>query len=246
MKSEWDDAPDYLRSEKKRFPWRVIVIMGVGSALTWGVVALFGKPIVINVDQLKQAIHVDGKPLFSQQMAPHTYSEPQQPIRLPSVPLDEPRQRFEQQPSRADIEWAEKNEAIAIARAQNHFSDKNYTPKQPANTYSQAPTRPAVTAPAPQRRITREQTVRWVKSWDGRSNYLAEWISINNQIDGGSVCANHRRGSIEYRECRKGAKQHYHEECRSWRAQYQRDRQDNSERMRQRYCSAASSFSPMG
>ncbi|OEC35168.1 hypothetical protein SAMN05216600_116115 [Pseudomonas cuatrocienegasensis] len=245
MKSDWDDAPDYIRNEKKRYPWRVIVIMVVGSAFTWGVVALFAKPIVINVDQLKQAIHVDGKPLFSQQQAPQTYSEPQQPIRLPSVPLDQPPQRL-QQPSRADIEWAEKNEALAIARAQNHFSDENYTPKQPANTYSAPATRQVETAPAPQRSTRRERTSKWIKGWDGGSNYLAEWISINNQIDGSSVCANHRRGSIEYRECRKAAKQYYHEECRSWRAKYQHDRKDNSERMRQRYCSAANSFSPMG
>lgn len=70
MRSDWDDEPDYLRSKKKPSPWRMVAILGVGSAITWGVIAVFAKPIVINVDQLKQAIHVDGKPLFSQQPAP--------------------------------------------------------------------------------------------------------------------------------------------------------------------------------
>ena len=81
MKTDWDDAPEYLRSKKKPGPWRMVAILGVGSAITWGVIAMFAKPIVINVDQLKQAIHIDGKPLFSQQPAPQPYSEPEEPIR---------------------------------------------------------------------------------------------------------------------------------------------------------------------
>ncbi|MDH4609833.1 hypothetical protein E8F12_14910 [Pseudomonas sp. BN102] len=36
---------------------------------------------------------------------------------------------------------------------------------------------------------------------------------FNNRIDGASVCANHKRGSIDYRECRKGAKQFFKEKC---------------------------------
>ena len=77
MKSNRDDAPDYLRSKKKPGPWRMLAILGVGSAITWGVIAMFAKPIVINVDQLKQAIHVDGKPLFSQQQAPQCRTQDQ-------------------------------------------------------------------------------------------------------------------------------------------------------------------------
>lgn len=38
MKTGWDDAPDYLRSKKKPGPWRIVAILGVGSAITWGVV----------------------------------------------------------------------------------------------------------------------------------------------------------------------------------------------------------------
>ncbi len=71
-------------------------------------------------------------------------------------------------------------------------------------------------------------------------------MAVNNYIDGSSVCANHRRGSIDYRECRKAAKQHFHEECKTWRARYDSDRKTSSDRMKTRYCSAASSFNPMG
>jgi hypothetical protein len=79
MKSDWDDAPDYIRNNKKQSPWRTVVILGVGSAITLGLITLFAKPIVIDVNQLKQAIRVDGQPVFSQQPA-QTYSEPLRPI----------------------------------------------------------------------------------------------------------------------------------------------------------------------
>jgi hypothetical protein len=256
MKSDWDDAPDYLRSRKKPGPWRMVAILGVGSAITWGAIALFAKPIVIDVEQLTQAIRVDGKPLLSPQPAPQTYSEPEEPIRLPSIPIDPPAQRFVHQSANqpqpyASIVWTEEEKARAIASSQNVFSDKNYTPKQPASTYTPPATHRIAQAPQQTqqrqtRQVSRERTSKWIKSWNGGTNYLAEWLSVNNYIDGTSVCANHRRGSIDYRECRKAAKQHFHEECKTWRARYDSDRKTSSDRMKTRYCSAASSFNPMG
>lgn len=91
-----------------------------------------------------------------------------------------------------------------------------------------------------------ERDAQWIKSWDGASRYLAEWIVVNNQIDGGSVCGNQRWGSIEYRECRKGAKVFFREQCRAWGLRAENDRQDWSFQMKDRYCTAESSFSPMG
>lgn len=75
MKTDRDDAPDYLRSKKKPGPWRVAAILSVGSAIAWTVITLFAKPIVIDVDQLKQAIHIDGKPLLGQPPAPQSNNE---------------------------------------------------------------------------------------------------------------------------------------------------------------------------
>jgi hypothetical protein len=252
MKTDWDDVPDYVRYNKKQPPWRTFVTLGVGSAITWGLIALFAKPIVIDVNQLKQAIRVDGQPIFSEQQAQTqalAYSEPAQPIRLASLPLEPTQPVVQQTASKAEIEWVERAEASATERAKNSFNDDNYRPKQPANIYTPPVTQtayaPAVSERKP-RQVSQERTAKWIKSWGGGTNYLAEWISVNNHIDSSSVCANHRKGSIDYRECRKAAKQHYHEECRAWRARYDNDRQDHSDRMKQRYCSASSSFSPMG
>ncbi len=245
MKAERDDAPVHLRT-KTEGPWRMIAILGVGSVITWGLIALFAKPIVIDVNQIKQGIRFGGQPLFSQQST-ERYSPPAQAIQEAPEPFELAPQVARPPLSQAEIEWFKENEALAIERAQNIYNDNNYKPKQPENTYN-----PPAIAAAPvvserkQRQVSRERTSKWIKSWNGGSNYLAEWVVVNNYIDSSSVCANHRKGSIEYRECRKAAKQHYHEECRTWRAKYDNDRKDHSDRMKQRYCSAASSFSPMG
>jgi hypothetical protein len=77
-----------------------------------------------------------------------------------------------------------------------------------------------------------------ISGWDGNGSYQATWQVANNEVDSTSVCLNYRRGSIEYRECRKGAKQWFKDQCRSAGG--------NSAAAKQRYCSAASSFSPMG
>jgi hypothetical protein len=253
MKSDWDDAPHYIRNSQKQSPWRLVVIMGVGSAITWGLIALFAKPIVIDVNQLMQVIRVNGQPLFSEQPDPapiQANNQPAAPIRLPSLALEPVQQVVQPPASKAEIEWFERMEAIATERAQNSFNDNNYRPKHPQNTYSLPATQQIAAVPVvreqKQSSVSRDRTAKWIKSWNGGTNYLAEWVSVNNYIDSTSVCANHRRGSIDYRECRKAAKQHYHEECSEWRARYGNDRKDHSDLMKQRYCSASSSFSPMG
>ncbi|MBP8185054.1 MAG: hypothetical protein KAX95_04155, partial [Pseudomonas sp.] len=91
-----------------------------------------------------------------------------------------------------------------------------------------------------------ELTEEWIRKWDGNGQYLAQWQSINNRIDSSSVCSNHKRGSIDYRGCRKAAKVHFREQCRAWELRRERDGEDISKRMAQRYCSAANGFSPMG
>lgn len=91
-----------------------------------------------------------------------------------------------------------------------------------------------------------ERDSQWIKSWGGGSGYLAEWVVVNNVIDGGSVCRNQGWGSVEYRECRKGAKVYFREQCRAWTARAGKDRSNWSYQMKERYCTAESSFSPMG
>lgn len=95
MKVDKDDVPDYLKPRKKQGPWRTLAVMGVGSAIFWGLVTVFAKPIVIDVVQLKQAIRFGGEPIFSQQ--------PAQPQHPPAEALLRQRSRLDQiQPSPTD------------------------------------------------------------------------------------------------------------------------------------------------
>jgi hypothetical protein len=80
----------------------------------------------------------------------------------------------------------------------------------------------------------------WVRKWDGSGSYLAAWEVQDNRIDYGSVCRNHRKGSIEYRECRKGAKQWFKKNC----AELRKSREQEFDR--ERYCSAAETFGASG
>ncbi|WP_137886386.1 hypothetical protein [Pseudomonas sp. 2FE] len=100
-------------------------------------------------------------------------------------------------------------------------------------------------APARQN-AEKEVSQAWIRKWDGNGQFLAEWHSLDNRIDSTSVCSNHRRGSIDYRECRKAAKVHFKNECRRWKQRWDSDRKNVSKRMEERYCSAANGFSPMG
>lgn len=80
-----------------------------------------------------------------------------------------------------------------------------------------------------------------IPGWDGHGSYLATWQVADNEVDASSVCRNHRLGSIDYRECRKGAKQWFKQQCHTARGAGAGD-----DVARRRYCSAAGSFSPMG
>ncbi len=101
--------------------------------------------------------------------------------------------------------------------------------------------------PARTKRVTAfniERATVW--QWDGKRTYAAEWAINSNRIDGSSVCANYRRGSIEYRECRKGAKVYFREKCREWGKRRDRDGSDASQTVQERFCAAGEGFNPLG
>ncbi|WP_339463449.1 hypothetical protein [Pseudomonas sp. EA_105y_Pfl2_R69] len=182
MKSDWDDAPDYMRNKKKESPWRMVIIMGVGSAITWGIIALFAKPIIIDVNQLKHGIRVGGQPVFSEQPA-KTYSEPLRPIQEPPAPFESAPQVVQPPPSQADIEWSEQQAALAAKRIQTSFNDNNYSPK---NTTNIMPATQVTTEPVARQQRRQEIVVV------GKETRLRDYCP-------------HPQGSIELRNCRMRA-----------------------------------------
>ncbi|KFE57474.1 hypothetical protein IV01_03910 [Pseudomonas syringae] len=139
------------------------------------------------------------------------------------------------------------DEAVATCRY-GHFPRASNDPTaQGMVTESYMARYKADQQPARTKRITAyniETATIW--QWDGKRTYAAEWAINDNRIDGSSVCGNYRRGSIEYRECRKGAKVYFREKCREWGKRWSADHQDASKAMEQRFCSAGDGFNPLG
>ncbi|HHM5138058.1 TPA: hypothetical protein ACRNAC_005981 [Pseudomonas aeruginosa] len=231
MKADRDDAPEHLRKKRGQSfgKWTLAIALGLG---------LSGL-----------ALHMAGNKLpvlLKPQTDQPSYPENSTHNSNYNVTEDQPKKTSE------EIFWESVNARNRQSQPkQTFYDDSNYTPQKPANTYTPPATHRAASPPQQTqqhqaKRVSRERTSKWIKSWNGGTNYLTEWLSVNNYIDSTSVCANHRRGSIDYRECRKAAKQHFHEQCRIWRARYDNDRKTNSDRMKTRYCSAARNFNPMG
>lgn len=221
MKSQWDDAPEYLRNRKKPSPWRFLAFLGLGSAVISALALTFGKQITLDINQIKQGIHVAGKPWFNQEP-----EQPMQPVSQPSVvsyeapaaePTPAPQQR---QLSQEEIQWFEERTAEAIQSRQTSFNDDNYVPRPAENTIQPPPARyysASSTIGTRKRSISRETRLsNW--SWENihdkrRIDGKFEWTVINNKIDYNSVCQNYQRGSLVYRDCRKGAKVAFKNMC---------------------------------
>lgn len=123
------------------------------------------------------------------------------------------------------------------AKKQTVFNDQNYTPKGAVNSIPPPPSRyyqPGETKTRAQvREINRafngpprhpiSKTAPW--TWEtqaagqgmrkGRVSGRFSYTVTNGRVDTNSVCSNEVRGSIRYRDCRKGAKAYFKNQCRA-------------------------------
>lgn len=217
MRADWDDAPHYVRHKKNELQ-RMGVVLVTGCAITASI-------LFIGSRLMKGETPPPAKPEPQEQYVPrYDFSEESKP----SGPTPE------------ELFWADQQNKQQPK--QTVFNDSNYIPKGAVNVVSTEGIRQSSAYRNNRERVSqaRQRTVdhewHWIRAWSGGASYKAKWTAIDNRIDGSTVCSNHKRGSIEYRECRKGAKQFFREQCRK----------DHSERLKERYCSAANSFSPMG
>lgn len=221
MRSDWDDAPEYLRNRKKPSPWRFLAILGIGSAVLSTLAFTFGQPVVLDVNQIKQSFHIGGKPWFNQEPG-----QPMQPVSQPSVtsyetPAAELTPAPQQRPlTQEEIDWFEEGTELALQQRQTSFNDSNYTPRPAVNTMQPPPARyyAASSTSNTQKRSVSRQTHLSKWSWENghnkqRVNGRFEWTVVNGQIDYNSVCQNYQRGSLIYRDCRKGAKVAFKRMC---------------------------------
>ncbi|MCU1716806.1 hypothetical protein [Pseudomonas sp. 5P_3.1_Bac2] len=245
MRSDWQDAPPRVRGRRRASGWGLWWgLLGLLALLCAGLLS-YGKTWVVDLAALQQLVHIldTGQPPQPESATlPASEAETEQ---AQSEPLT---QQEHGAGVMAELAWQAAPPIRSGQQLRNEFNDSNYRPRAPQNIYAPPSYQAAPVTPERERaaRAAPELSALWIKSWRGGTRYWAQWYSLHNYIDGATVCGNHRKGSIDYRECRKGAKQYFHEQCRLWRAKYLEDRADSSERRRQRYCSASSSFNPMG
>lgn len=227
MKADWDDAPDYLKAEKPSEMGKWIVAGSIGVAITACVLFIGGESL----------------PAYDSQAVPEQSST--------TEPEYEPRYtQFEPTNRSAEENFWKDVQAKKDAARQTDFNDRNYAPREPQNVVDMSGVRESSSYRQKSSQSSSSRQVEydshWIEKWSGGARYLAKWTIINNRIDGGTVCANHKRGSIDYRECRKGSKQFFKEECRAWESRYDSNSSSGNAKMKDRYCIAASNFNPMG
>lgn len=116
---------------------------------------------------------------------------------------------------------------------QTEFSDHNYQPSRQINI--SAPTvitpRPA---PSREKRIiqSKMEKVSWTNARGGEEQYRMYYEYDNAQVTFASVCSNYRKGSLDYRNCRKAAKQWFGTRC------------NNNSSAGRMYCQASNAFRP--
>ncbi|HBO0130978.1 hypothetical protein ACSEVE_24635 [Pseudomonas aeruginosa] len=232
MKADWEDAPQHLkRNRQSAGKW--VVAITIGATFT-----------ALAVYMADYKLSFPPEPPITQAHPAESYSPKYEFNKPTGQPATTPEQPF----------WDNVNERNRqqVQPKQTVYNNTNYVPKGATNVVdmkavrqSEAYRNPTV-ASSKLSRNSIEQSGAWVDKWSGGAHYYAGWTILNNYIDHTSVCANHKRGSIDYRECRKGAKQFFKKECRYWEGKWKSNREPKSDQMKQRYCSAASSFSPMG
>lgn len=205
MKAGWTDSA-YYRKKGRRRPsrkWLLPVILGCAISAA----ALY---VGVSNPSLKMQLLALGQP-------PLVHSDPisAAPVRtLPDNPVS--RQAASETQNRF---WNNVN-----GQKQTSFNDSNYQPRGAINVYSAPPVQQlAYGAPAaqPARAMTRQlHSANWY--WENgarkqRTRGVFQWVDVNGSIEWGSVCRNYRSGSIEYRDCRKGAKVAFREMCGSYR-----------------------------
>lgn len=236
MGADRSDIPYYLKPQKKRGNLGKMIFGG----LIWAAVILgISKFVGIQISQMRST-----QPTQTQQ-SPENYQSANDYPAINNTVAKTTEEVFWELTNNRKQQEAHSRQA--------DFNDNNYTPKRAENIVDTSALRELSELnqnPQVSRQVSSSKTVErtgeWVDMWGGGGKYYAEWTAINNRIDGSSVCSNHQRGSIDYRECRKGAKQYFKDQCKAWDKKYDRSGDAVSDGMKDRYCSAASSFSPMG
>lgn len=230
MRSDWDDAPARAR---QRGPRKDMPVGRVLAGLVIAGVVAFGFVRGFDGAQLKLPWKTASVKAAERPVATAT----ELPVAATRQQLTAPQQSAE------ELFW-EQERAAQQARPsgrQTSFSDSNYTPSGHINLIASTggPPRREPEAAAPRFRVqgltgTGTARVVWKDARGRLSSWQTSYAYRNGTIDNHSFCLGLGKGSIDYRNCRKGAHDWLREQCRS-------DRSISVE-WRDMYCHAQSSF----
>lgn len=122
-------------------------------------------------------------------------------------------------------------------KRQTEFSDRNYQPSRQVNIsapVTPASRAPSTTKPERNRRVIQSgsEKLKWTSGRGAETEYRMYYEYDSKQITFATVCSNYRKGSIDYRNCRKAAKRWFSTRC------------NDSSRSGRMYCHASNAFRP--
>lgn len=120
-----------------------------------------------------------------------------------------------EQSSRSSAKQPAPQPVTQTGSRQASFTQQNYKPKPLANIYASSTASPknAKAHRADNKITSHSNTWQWQTRANDNRRGRFNWQEQNNQIIWRSVCSNYRAGSLEYRDCRKGAKQTFKRLC---------------------------------
>jgi len=244
MRSDWNDGPRRKRSKKKQRETAIAVIFY--SVLGIGCAYLAAPLLTIKVyEGIKGAFtqHEPRNPPYEQPIPQRPQIQApvvEQQYQAESTLTDED---FQNAQKNAELYWHKPRNGNAGER-QTVFNDSNYAPPPTINTMESRHVTIASRTqnPAPQSRTvnssrlngTSQVILKWRDARGRESRWPTAFSYRNSQIDNDSFCKNYRSGSIDYRTCRKAAKEWLNGQCGSGNRV-----QGDWQRM---YCLAANGF----
>ena len=229
MKANRDDAPEHIKNKRKS-PIGAAGITAVGLIL--GILFMAERN-----GWMDFAKHMIKPPGQNQQIT----STATLPISNTPNPNPKPEDLFWQ-----NVE-AEKQKQPAPSQPpvrQTSFNDSNYRPKTVINTiqppprqYAQARSQPVPNRQQQTLNGRRETILRWEGTRNDHYWWKGQYRWNNNIINYDDLCRSSnfpKKGSIEYRGCRRAAKEYLRDECRAGR--------NKSQELRRVYCHAEDAF----
>lgn len=181
MKADMDDMPEYLKTRKQESPWRMVVIVGIGTVVVLGGIGLFGGGFIERAKTIASGQGLPANVGFMQPQAKQQErAHPQGAIETQQTYI--PPQSLRSEEPLVIKESRVLEPAPAQPEKQTVFNDQNYRPQGAVNVVSfNAPVafnEPQRSTPSKQQKIViigqEQKPGDWVCSYFGAEGSLEQ------------------------------------------------------------------------